>query len=303
MINNLRIINPFGINGIDRFDIEDYRSEVQDLCNNQTNSELNYQIVILGAGKGTRMGIGYPKVLYELDYPEGRSSIIKNTLANIRSLKETISISEVYIAVDHHASNYFNSPDIKNEVKIIELAELDIRGTAVSINAIKGLINPEHFTIFLWGDLALWRASDLNIVLSLQALTNCSLAFPTRIKEDPYVAFVRSSDGIISSVTHSNESKGFVGLAEQDCLSFCCAPGSLDYLDDFLSQNTSKKEVDFVHFIPFLVGKGLSVLPVPISKEGSVFGLNTPQRAKEINKILCKLSPKTYYDFFRSTKW
>ena len=64
MINNLRIINPFGINGIDRFDIEDYRSEVQDLCNNQTNSELNYQIVILGAGKGTRMGIGYPKVLH-----------------------------------------------------------------------------------------------------------------------------------------------------------------------------------------------------------------------------------------------
>ena len=303
MNDNLNIFNPFGASGINKFDMSYYKFALQDHCRNQDIKKLNYQIVILGAGKGSRMSINYPKVLYELDYPGRSTSIIDNTLSNIRSLKKSVNISDVYIAVDEKASHYFNCPYIKNEAHIIELGDKDIRGTAVSINAIKKSLNPDYFTIFLWGDLAIWRVSDLNLVLSLQSLTDSSLAFPTRIKQDPYVAFVRSGDGNISSIIHSNEGKGYTGLAEQDCLSFSCAPGTLDYLDDFLLQNITKKEVDFVHFIKFLVNKELSVLPVPISEQGSVFGLNTPKRAKEINIMLRNLSTKDYSNFFRSTKW
>ena len=301
MKNNFNFLNPFANSGIEGFVIDDYRNEIRNSYKIQSNKKLDYQVVILGAGKGSRMGISYPKVLYELNYPDGKKSILENTLENIRKLKECISIKDIYLAIDKKTTSHFSSKEFRSDINILELNSSDIKGTAVSINAIRQKINSDFHTIFLWGDLALWRVSDLNLVLNFQSINNSFLAFPTRIKIDPYVAFLRSKNGKLSRIIHSNEEQGYLGLAEQDCLSFSCAPGALDHLEEFLSNKINlSKEVDFIHYILFLAKKGFMVAPIPISIDGTVYGLNTPKRAKEINEKLCKLSAQSYCNFFRN---
>ena len=300
MNKNFNILNPFGDEKLEEFKVDDYKAAVRDFCDNSYSEKRVYQIVILAAGQGTRMGIDYPKVLYELDYPGGSSTLLSNMLAGIESLKKVIDVSKIYLAVDQNASHHFKAKYGASEINIIELSKPDIRGTAVSINAVKRFLNPKHETIVLWGDLALWRVSDLNMVLNVQSFVCSCLAFSTRLIRDPYVAFLRSADGKLSSVVHGNETERYSGTAEQDCLSFVCTSEALAHLDDFISISSSKDEIDFVHFIPHLAAKGLHVIAMPIAQEGAIFGLNTPERANQINRILRKLSLDAYIKLFRN---
>ena len=64
-----------------------------------------------------------------------------------------------------------------------------------------------------------------------------------------------------------------------------------------------KGEIDFVHFIPYLSSKGLSVVAMPIVQPDTVFGLNTPKRAKEINNVLSRYSNDAYIEFFMNPQW
>jgi bifunctional N-acetylglucosamine-1-phosphate-uridyltransferase/glucosamine-1-phosphate-acetyltransferase GlmU-like protein len=300
MNKNFNILNPFDGEKPETFKVDDYKAGVRDFCDNSRSEKRVYQIVILAAGQGTRMGIDYPKALYELDYPDGSSTLLSNMLNGIESLKKFIDVSEIYLAVDQKASHHFKAKYSASKINIIELSKPDIRGTAISINAVKRFLNPKHETIVLWGDLALWRVSDLNMVLNVQSLVDSCLAFSTRLMKDPYVAFLRSADGKLSSVVHGNETERYSGTAEQDCLSFVFTSNALAHLDDFISISSSKGEVDFVHFIPYLAAKGLDIIAIPIAEEGTIFGLNTPERANQINQILRKLPLNSYIKLFRN---
>lgn len=297
-----KFLNPFNDKRLEDFQPEVFSSTLKKLPTLATKENKKYQIVILGAGKGTRLGVSYPKILHKLNYPTGSMSLLQNTLNNIKSLERVVEISKIFLVIDREKKPFFEHKIQEENLNIIGLESDDIRGTAISINAVKSFINPDYETIFLWGDLALWRVADMATVINLHSRVESCLAFSTRLKKSPYVAFLRSKEGVITSVIHANEMKRYQGLAEQDCLSFVCSSKALTFLKEFIESCKSSGEVDFVHFIPYLTSQGLPVLGVPIVQEGTVYGLNTLERANEINKTLSHYTKTSYIEYFQDPK-
>ena len=297
--SELNIINPFKLNGISSFNIDNFRKDlIRYIQSYDSNKDFKYQVVILAAGKGSRMKIDHPKVMYELDYPGGRKSLLQNMLNGIESLKKVVDIQKTYIVINNSMQKSFQAFNGKNGIEILGLDESYIKGTAICLQAIKSLLDPQKKIILLWGDLALWRVSDLHITIKIHEILESIITFPTRVKKDPYVAFLRSINGEPSSIMHSNENNSFKGFAEQDCLKFVCDFESLNHIDHFIDSKTEFGEVDFVHLIPYLAEKKYFVVPLPISKYEIVYGLNTPKRAKVIENILKKYTKNEYNDLF-----
>ena len=294
-----KIFNPFHELSLSNFQTEIFKTFLDEDLSLARVKNKKYQVVILGAGKGTRLGVRYPKVLYELDYPNGKKSLLNNTVNNINALKDIIDIDATYLVIDREKKSFFKNESTATDLKIIGVTPDSIQGTAITINAVLPLINPNYETIFLWGDLALWRVADLATAIRTQSSVKSCFAFCTRIKKSPYVSFLRNDKGVISSVIHANEADRYSDIAEQDCLSFVCTKRALSLLGKFIELYPSSGEVDFVHFIPFLSRAGLPVIGLPIVKEGTVYGLNTQERAAKINRSLANYSKDSYIKYFQ----
>jgi bifunctional N-acetylglucosamine-1-phosphate-uridyltransferase/glucosamine-1-phosphate-acetyltransferase GlmU-like protein len=291
--------NPFHKYKIDDFNISKYRKQLLSELNTTPLKSDKYQVVILAAGHGKRMGLNYPKILYKLDYPTGSTSLLNNTLLLINSLKNKVDINKVHLLINKKTRKFYKEYEDVENINILELEDRFIKGTAICINTIKSLLDKDRDIIFLWGDLALWRLSDLFIAMQVHTHSDSFITFPTRIKVNPYVAFLRSNKGEISEVMHANESEQYQGIAEQDCLTFICKYDSLLYLDGFISEHCQDLEVDFIHFIPYLAIKGIRVVGLPIVENNVVYGLNTPERVKEVNRIMSRYKSDEY-SFFSS---
>ena len=303
MFNKLDILSPFRECGPESFDAEIYRNHLQKYIINIDCPKVSYQVVILAAGKGARMSLDYPKVLYKLNYPGGKSSILENTIKMVNCLRGSIEISQVHLIIDEKSRGYYKNQDFLNLINIICLDDSEIQGTAICIRAIKKILDVNKDVIFIWGDLALGRLSDIDLAIKCQALTNSTIAFPTRLISSPYVAFLRNLEGKFIKVVHSNETERWSGMAEQDCLSFVCKYDSLLRLDDFINeflnnQKSHQIEVDFIHFLPYLASKGFDVIGIPIVQPGLLYGLNTYARAMQINKVLGNYSEIEYEEYF-----
>ena len=165
----------------------------------------------MAAGKGKRMNLNYPKPFFEIKYPNGKKSIIANLLDVIdKSISNLVSIK---IVINSSDKNYFEQiKSVNKKINIISLDSGQIKGTAICLDLIKSELSLEYDTILLWGDLALIPSSYLFFSTILHERFNPSITMPTRYKEDPYVGFLRNSEGKYSDVFHSNESKPYSSI-------------------------------------------------------------------------------------------
>ena len=68
LIDNI-IYNPFPSNTVNDFNILNYKREViGEFLDDQFASKEQYQIVIMAAGRGSRMDLKYPKCFYNLNF-------------------------------------------------------------------------------------------------------------------------------------------------------------------------------------------------------------------------------------------
>ena len=253
----------------------------------------------MAAGKGERMNLNYPKPLLKIDYPNGQKSIIINLLNVIeKAISNIVSINIVINSLDKH---YFEQIEgLNKKINLIELHPEQIQGTAVCLDAIKNDLALEYDTILLWGDLALIPSSYIFFSTILYEKFNPLIAMPTRYKKNPYVGFLRDSEGKYSEVLHSNEGKPYSGWAEQDCLCFILDSEVYPLLSDFIANKKlqNKKEIDFVKFIPFCNTKSKNVIGFPFCEYKCVSGINNQKKVDIIEDYLKDFSQKEYKNKF-----
>jgi bifunctional UDP-N-acetylglucosamine pyrophosphorylase/glucosamine-1-phosphate N-acetyltransferase len=106
-----------------------------------------------------------------------------------------------------------------------------------------------------------------------------TLAFPTAIRDDPYIHFSRGDDGRIHAVLQRREGDPMPATGEGDIGLFALAgPAYLEILPSWAAatpHGASTGERNFLPFIPWLAEQG-SVVTIPAGDPMEAVGINTP---------------------------
>lgn len=285
------------------WDYKKFIKQLNSLIEEKPKKKVRYQVVIMAAGKGSRMRSNYPKSLHEIVYPYGKNSIIRNLIKTFESTD--IVVSNFHMVINVNKTEYFQNLQGPN-LNLIALEDDQIRGTARCLESIKPMLDSDSNIILVWGDLAMFPGYIISLSTKINESSNASLIFPTRIKKNPYVAFVRNELGEINEIHHSNEGHVFKGdYAEQDCSIFVFNWKALNLLSKFIysEQNELKEDLDFVHFLPFLVKEGHKVIGLPVVNMNLVSGINTPNKSQEVTSFLASLKIEEYRKIFLSNEY
>lgn len=158
-------------------------------------------VVILAAGKGTRMKSSLPKVLHGL---AGRS-ILEHVLRTADTLKAT----ETVVVVGHGAEAVQASLKSYGSVKfVVQSPQL---GTGHAVQQTEALLKGRRGTLLLlYGDVPLLQASTLSRLLEHHRTSNASATVLTTQFDDPYGygRIVRDESGQIARIVEERDASG-----------------------------------------------------------------------------------------------
>ena len=120
-INNV-IFNPFSE---PTFDVKNYVKNIRNYFELKEHSILKkYQVVIMAAGKGSRMKIDKPKTLFGLKYPNG-----KNNFKNLIDIVElsTDNIIDIKIVINKNHKVFYQNILNKNKNITMNLKKIKLK--------------------------------------------------------------------------------------------------------------------------------------------------------------------------------
>ena len=300
---SLKLQNPFRDYIKEFFSADKFKNSIGITAKNLPREKKEYQVVIMAAGKSSRMNIDYPKTLYKFNYPGKNCTILANTLNLISKLPQ--KVSKVFVVIRDEDAPFYDKLKNTDNVEFIKLNSNQIKGTANCLLCIKQYLQKDLDILMFWGDLVLIPKFDVVISVDMHNILKNSLTFPTRYKLNPYVAFIRDENGKIIEIAHKNEGKNFTDWAEQDCSFFIFNYSLFTELAKFIDnrkliESGESKEIDFVHFILFLTSSNKRICPIPISNDNYVYDINTIESAKNVQKKLDEISKPEFERIFLS---
>ena len=151
-------------------------------------------IVILAAGKGTRMQSAQPKVLHQL----AGVSLLQHVLA----AAETVVHSQNIVVTGHGAEMVERSLSSKATIFVQQTAQL---GTAHAVKMALPHLRDDAKVLILYGDVPLIKPVTIGKMLA--AATTDSMALLTVTLADPtgYGRIIRGRDGLIESVIEQRD--------------------------------------------------------------------------------------------------
>ena len=231
-------------------------------------------IVIMAAGKGTRMKSALPKVLHKL---AGRS-----LLAHVLASTDSLGASKRIVITGHGAEQVeaaVGSPDIAFARQMPQLGT----GHAVQ-QAVPALAGDEGITLILNGDVPLIRPET-----AARLVESCggkSLALLTIELADPagYGRIVRDGDAVQAIVEHKDASlqqrlirEGYTGM-------MAAPTGALKRWLSQLDNNNVQGEFYLTDIVAMAVAEGVPVLGIAAPNETEVLGVNSPVQLADLER-------------------
>lgn len=206
-------------------------------------------IVILAAGKGTRMRSDLPKVLHTL----GGKPLVSHVVETARC----IGGDQLIVVVGHGAElveQELRSPDIRFAVQAQQL------GTGHAVQQAQSLLRDDAKVLILYGDVPLTKPDTLekliaNVSATQMALLTVNLANPTgygRIKRD-------TSGKVIAIVEHKDATSDELGINEVNTGILAAMGYQLKSWLSKLDNNNAQGEYYLTDVIAMAVADGVGI--------------------------------------------
>ncbi|MGA2890490.1 MAG: bifunctional UDP-N-acetylglucosamine diphosphorylase/glucosamine-1-phosphate N-acetyltransferase GlmU [Terracidiphilus sp.] len=239
------------------------------------DSKAKLAVVIMAAGKGTRLKSQRPKVLHEI----GGKPLVAHVIA---AASKIVAPAEIYVVVGHQAEKV-RSAVAATGVRFVE--QTDQLGTGHAIQCAREAIKSYENILVLSGDVPLIRPETIEQLWNFHQSEQAAMTILTAAPTDPtgYGRIVRKSslwpDMIPTEVEAIVEQKALTpkqqSLAEinSGIYAFKTAP-LLAHLDQ-LTANNANKEVILTDMAGLLCAAGEHVVAVKAADAIEVLGANT----------------------------
>jgi bifunctional UDP-N-acetylglucosamine pyrophosphorylase / glucosamine-1-phosphate N-acetyltransferase len=235
------------------------------------NTPLN--VVILAAGKGTRMRSRLPKVLQ----PLGGRALLAHVISRARDVQADNTIV-VYGHGGEAVPRACADPTLNFVLQEPQL------GTGHAVQMAQPLLMPGGSTLILYGDVPLIRAETLS---ALCASPGCLTLLTAEI-EDPtgYGRIVRSSAGTIKRITEEKDASERERKIREINTGVLCAP--TDKLSVWLKQlkpNNAQREYYLTDIVALAIASGAAVNSVSPAENWEFLGVNSKEQLAQVERI------------------
>jgi bifunctional UDP-N-acetylglucosamine pyrophosphorylase / glucosamine-1-phosphate N-acetyltransferase len=235
----------------------------------------SFGIVIMAAGKGTRLKSKHPKVLHEI----GGRSLLLHVIA---AAKTAATPEHIYCIIGHEAERVRSAVEFTGVRFVLQTEQ---RGTGHALQQVKahfaasGEAPPEHLLV-LSGDVPLIRPETLSALEEFHLKEKAAMTILTAIPPDPIgYGRVNRTNKLAAEVASIVEQKdlkpGDSGSNEINSGIYCFQTAALfDNLDRLSNQNASG-EFYLTDIAGLLVGEGKRVVATVAESVDEVLGANT----------------------------
>ena len=254
----------------------------------------NLEIVILAAGKGTRMNSSIPKVLH----PLGGKPIIEHVLDTARSLKP----KKIHLVLNKEIKNEF--VHLKNKINLIIQKKQLGTGDAVNV-AIKSFQKNSNILV-LYGDVPLTHSSTLKKIIKFKKNEIHILCF-NKEEQNNYGKVVLGTNGLVYEIIEQKELKRKENFYLCNSGIFSIHSSLLQKLMPKINNKNMKKEYYLTDIFKMASNSDIKIKSV-ITSEKEVQGINDKKdlamaenefqenlRAKHLKAGVTMHDPSTVY--------
>ncbi|MDH3325722.1 MAG: bifunctional UDP-N-acetylglucosamine diphosphorylase/glucosamine-1-phosphate N-acetyltransferase GlmU [Gammaproteobacteria bacterium] len=176
---------------------------------------MNLQVIILAAGKGTRMRSSLPKVLHKIaDTP-----LVEHVISTAKLLNPN-----KIIGVFGHGGDIVPTQMKKHDVTWVEQTEQ--LGTGHAVDQGMCAIDEDATVLVLYGDVPLTTIETLTALLSVMSNSKNSIGLLTAIFQNPtgYGRIVRNSSGVVQKIVEQKDASDTEQLINEVNTGILCAP-------------------------------------------------------------------------------
>ena len=238
-------------------------------------------VVILAAGKGTRLKSRRPKVLHEI----GGKPLLLHVIAAARTIVEA---DDIHVVIGHQAERVIETVSFTG-VRFVEQTEQ--RGTGHAIQCAADAIRDYESVLVLSGDVPLIRPETIERLWSFHREQEASMTILTARPENPfgYGRIVRKDpagaevEGIVEQKSLRPEQQG---IGEINSGIYAFRTDALLAQLGKLQANNAHGELYLTDVAALLVEAGKKVVAVEASEAVEVLGANTIAEMMELDAAL-----------------
>ncbi len=238
-------------------------------------------IVIMAAGKGTRMKSDRPKVLH----PLAGLSLLQHVLKPVGEL----NAARVIVVTGHGADQVEASlPDPKPSF-VRQMPQL---GTGHAVQQAAPLLHDDGITLILNGDTPLIEAATLRALVEACGGTNLALLTVTLIDASGYGRIVRTSAtaGLPSTITaiveHKDATPKQRAIHEVYTGAMAAPTAQLKQWLARLDKRNAQGEYYLTDVVAHAVADGVTVVAAQPRRATEVLGINSPQQLATLERLL-----------------
>ena len=232
-------------------------------------------VVILAAGKGTRMKSELPKVLHPLAG--------KPLLGHVLAAADTLAPERICVVYGHGGETL---PERVGRTELGWAKQEPQLGTGHAVQQALPLLNPDALCLILYGDVPLTRPETLREMSLIArqgaiALLTVRLANPTG-----YGRIVRNARGQVERIVeHKDASAEELAIDEVNTGILCLPVVKLAGWLSRLTNHNAQGEYYLTDIIGMAASEGEQVIPCHPAAEWEVLGINSRQQLAELERI------------------
>ncbi len=235
-------------------------------------------VVIMAAGKGTRMKSSMPKVLHRL----AGKALVQHVIDTARSLQARHTL----VITGHGAEQVEAALNQANPQAGLQFArQMPQLGTGHAVQQTVPLLADDAVVVVLSGDVPLTQADTLQALVD--ACAGQHLALLTIAFDDPtgYGRIVRNADGQVQAIVEHKDASDAQRAIREVYSGIMAVPAKL--LKPWLARldnHNAQQEYYLTDVVKFAVADGVSVVGHQIADPAQVAGVNSPAQLAELER-------------------